>query len=170
MNYVHNMTKCQIAVVAVLLIFAIPLLLHACGMTFFINHTTSAPRGIYISIPGILEPGDFAAVECPQSIPEINVPEGYLLLKKAIGFPGDTYTVSGHTLTINGRVYPFVTFPYLPQLQQGTHRVPEGAILFLNDPPDSLDSRYFGPIPMDNVQTRAALFINCDAIEQFFSL
>lgn len=138
------------------------------GPIFYTNSTASAPRGIYLAIPGQVSYGDYAIVASPASIPDIHIQQGDLLLKKAAAFPGDTYEMTASRLAVNGRVYPVYHLPYLPVQPAGSYAVPEGTILFLNDPVISLDSRYFGPIPLDNVKHKVLLLINYDAIRAYF--
>ena len=84
--------------------------------------------------------------------------------KKAAAFPGDTYEMTASRLAVNGRVYPVYHLPYLPTQPAGSYAVPEGTILFLNDPVISLDSRYFGPIPQANIkkESRVARQLRCN--------
>ncbi len=120
------------------------------GHLFYINYTDSAPQGIYMVVPGkeALTYGDYAVVHIPMAIPALHVPADYLIIKKVQGLPGDTFTATPQTVAANGRVYPYFEKQGLPHLLHlGKQIVPQGTLLFLNDPPISLDSRYLGPIP-----------------------
>lgn len=171
MNYhvLKHFSKAQICMAAVLAAAATVLIANTfLGPIFYTNSTASAPRGIYLAIPGQVSYGDYAIVASPASIPDIHIQQGDLLLKKAAAFPGDTYEMTASRLAVNGRVYPVYHLPYLPVQPAGSYAVPEGTILFLNDPVISLDSRYFGPIPLDNVKHKVLLLINYDAIRAYF--
>lgn len=55
---------------------------------------------------------------------------------------------------------PISLSTYLPHIPSGDYVVGKGSILFLNDPHDSLDSRYLGPIAENRVKTKLVLV--CD--------
>lgn len=171
MNYhiLKYISKAQICVAAVLAATAAMLIANTFfGPIFYTNSTASAPRGIYLAVPGQLSYGDYAIVASPASIPDIHIQQGDLLLKKAAAFPDDTYEMTANRLAVNGRVYPVYHLPYLPTQPAGSYTVPEGTILFVNDPVISLDSRYFGPIPQANIKKKVMLLINYDAIRVYF--
>ena len=173
MNYLVRNRKIpwlKLSVAVILAVLAVLVGLHmAWGKIIYLNTTSSAPRGIYLAVPGELSYGDYAIVRCPQAIPTIHIPEGYLMLKKAAAFPGDTYEIKNSKLAANGKIYTIYHLDYLPQLQVGKQSVPEGTILFLNDPPDSLDSRYFGPISIQRVETKVIFLFPYDIFSPFFS-
>lgn len=171
MNYhiLKYISKAQICVAAVLAATAAMLIANTFfGPIFYTNSTASAPRGIYLAVPGQLSYGDYAIVASPVSIPDIHIQQGDLLLKKAAAFPDDTYEMTANRLAVNGRVYPVYHLPYLPTQPAGSYTVPEGTILFVNDPVISLDSRYFGPIPQANIKKKVILLVNYDAIRVYF--
>lgn len=171
MNYhiLKYISKAQICVAAVLAATAAMLIANTFfGPIFYTNRTASAPRGIYLAVPGQVSYGDYAIVASPASIPDIHIQQGDLLLKKAAAFPDDTYEMTANRLAVNGRVYPVYHLPYLPTQPAGSYTVPEGTILFVNDPVISLDSRYFGPIPQANIKKKVMLLINYDAIRVYF--
>lgn len=150
------------------LIAAFLLLRSFFGPVIYTNDTESAPRGIYVVAPDqYLTYGDYVIVHSPVDIPDIHIPKDFPLLKRVAAFPGDTYTVTDSTFKANGEIYTIHHLPWLPQLPHGTFAVPEGTMLFLNPPEDSLDSRYFGPIPMANVERKVLLLVNYDAIDRF---
>lgn len=171
MNYhvLKHLSKAQICMAAFLTVAAAILIVNSIfGPILYTNKTVSAPRGIYLTVPGNVSYGDYAIVASPSSIPAIHIQQGDLLLKKAAAFPGDTYEMTASRLAVNGRVYPIYHLPYLPTQPAGSYTVPKGTILFVNDPVISLDSRYFGPIPLDNVKHKVMLLINYDAIRAYF--
>ena len=84
------------------------------------------------------------------------------LVKRVVGLPGDTVQVQGGTLLVNGEpqnepylntdVVPDVTPPY------GPAKVPEGTFFALGDNRgNSRDSRFYGPVPMENLKGEAFL-------------
>lgn len=171
MNYhvLKHLSKAQICMAAILAAAAAMLTANTFfGPIFYTNRTASAPRGIYLAVPGQVSYGDYAIVASPASIPDIHIQQGDLLLKKAAAFPGDSYEMTASRLAVNGRVYPVYHLPYLPTQPAGSYAVPEGTILFLNDPVISLDSRYFGPIPQANIKKKVILLVNYDAIHSYF--
>lgn len=147
----------RIALAVLVLFLGTGALYLSIGPLFYVNHTDSAPQGVYMVVPGKnhLTYGDYAIVRMPMALPALNVPEGYLIIKKVQGLPGDTFTVTPQTVSANGKVYPYFTKEGLPHLLHlGKNSVPHGTLLFLNDPPISLDSRYLGPIPQALVVRR----------------
>ena len=161
----------QWAVITTILFIAILFLVNALfGPLIYTNDTASAPRGIYVVSPNQhLSNGDYVIVPAPMAVPAIHIQKDFPLLKRIAAFQGDTYTVKHDFLETdrNGNTYPIYHKPWLPQLSQGQYSVPEGQILCLNDPLYSLDSRYFGPLPLASVRKKVVLLINYDAIDQF---
>jgi signal peptidase I len=87
------------------------------------------------------------------------------LVKRVIGLPGETVTISDNHVLINGQV---LDEPYLPEGTQtaavGTYpcppsnpcQIPEGHVWVMGDNrPDSKDSRYFNSIPESKIVGRA---------------
>ncbi len=85
-----------------------------------------------------------------------------ILVKRVVGLPGDVVQVQGGTLLVNGEpqsesylntdVVPDVNTPYGPK------KVPEGTFFALGDNRgNSLDSRFYGPVPMENLKGEAFL-------------
>lgn len=150
----------------ILLLFGLYLSL---GKLFYTNTSASAPAGVYMVVPGShsLNYGDYAIVRCPLAIPSLHVPQNSLLIKKASALPGDTYTVTQEAVYVQGTMYPVYPSDQLPHnLSPGTHTVPEHTVFFLNDPPLSLDSRYFGPVPQDHIIHRVVLLLDFTHLEQ----
>lgn len=178
MNFAHKKTIIKkrikdspiiftgIAAVSVMFLLVIVFRL-AVGPLVYTNDSPSAPRGIYIAAPNQqIHYGDYVIVHCPQDMPELNVKKGFPMLKKAAGFTGDSYEVTGDALITRGRTYPIQHLSYLPQLKPVKAGVPINAMLFLNDPPDSLDSRYLGPISIKNIDKKVFLLISYDKINE----
>lgn len=153
---------------------------------FYVNYTDSAPHGLYLRVHGELSYGDYAVVPIPMDIttPGGTTKKGSLLLKKAIAFEGDHYTVRENVLQlvsplpktdnsdltyIQLRSYPINSSSYLPHLSPGNYTVPSNHILFLNDPEGSLDSRYLGPVNKADVISKVVLIVNYDYLLDILS-
>ena len=133
---------------------------------FSVNMSPSAPRGIYLVLPGeFYDYGDFLLVSCPKDYPPL-AKEGDTLLKTVRGFPGDRYTVTDKEITINNRSFPIYDKDYLPHLTPGVYVVPEGMFLCLNDPEISFDSRYIGPVPIANVKHKVIQLLDYDKLDE----
>ncbi|MGP0032400.1 MAG: signal peptidase I [Acidimicrobiales bacterium] len=94
------------------------------------------------------------------------------LVKRVIGLPGETISLSGGKVSINGRV---LAEPWLPASAQDSttpgpslapyslHRpfkVPAGDVFVMGDNRvDSCDSRYWGPIPESTIVGKVDLLI-----------
>lgn len=130
------------------------------------NASASAPIGFYFVEPaGRLEVTDLVAVDAPEPIASFLANGRYLppdtpLLKRVLGLPGQTVCRVGVLITVDsvemgaalerdrlGRPLPD---------WQGCRVIAEGEIFLMNwDVPDSLDGRYFGPVPAGSVIGRA---------------
>lgn len=80
-----------------------------------------------------------------------------VLIKRVIGLPGDRISASGGHVYIDGER---LIEPYLPEgtttSSFGPVTVPPGHVWVMGDNRgDSLDSRVFGPIPVDHIVGRA---------------
>lgn len=90
----------------------------------------------------------------------INLPGRYHIgpvskaFKRIIGLPGEAISSSGSTILVNGSP---LSEPYLPPGQEpgsavSTQSLPKDEYFVLGDNrADSLDSRYFGPIPLTSI-------------------
>lgn len=77
------------------------------------------------------------------------------LIKRVIGLPGDTITVQGGTVAVNGAplVEPYITEP---PVYNGTWDVPEDQYFVLGDNRnDSRDSHQWGFLPRENIIAKA---------------
>lgn len=155
--------KSKIFIVIIALLFLLLYLSFHVFHVFYYNSTTSATRGFYMAVPyTTLQKGDYAIVSCPKDYPPL-AKEGALLLKRVEGLPGDTFTVEADSLVLNNESYPiYHSVSYLPQLPQGTFKVPENMYLFLNAMPYSFDSRYIGPVTEDKIVKKVVLVFDAD--------
>ena len=130
------------------------------------NATASAPVGFYTVEPaGRIEVPELVAIMPPEPLAGFMVGRGYVardipLLKRVLGLPGQRVCRTGRTITVDnvemgealerdriGRDLP---------VWQGCRLIAEGELFLMNwDVRDSLDGRYFGPIPASSVIGRA---------------
>ncbi|PDS58806.1 MULTISPECIES: S26 family signal peptidase [Rhizobium] len=130
------------------------------------NASASVPIGLYdFDPPRHLEIGDLVAVMPDQPLADFMVERGYIgrgvpLMKRVMGLPGQQVCRAGNTITVDsvalgealdrdrlGRELP---------IWQGCRRIADGDIFLMNpDVRDSLDGRYFGPIPACTVIGKA---------------
>jgi conjugative transfer signal peptidase TraF len=133
-----------------------------------INHTASAPRGLWRIEPltGAVERGQWVSV-CPPDEPWFGrarergwlapgrCPGGFEPLLKQVGAaPGDILSVGAWGVEVNGRPLPN-SAPLvverggvrLDPFPAGSYAVEEGEVWLISTySPASLDSRYFGPM------------------------
>jgi signal peptidase I len=97
-----------------------------------------------------LRRGDVVLITLP---PRIKGPSKNAF-KRIVGLPGETISSSGSTILVNGSP---LSEPYIPAGQNPgpavlTQVIPRGEYFVLGDNrTDSLDSRYFGPIPLTSI-------------------
>lgn len=126
------------------------------------NASASVPLGLYrVERPTGLEIGDLVAVMPPEPLAAFMVTRGYIgadvpLLKQVAALPGQRVCRSGATITVDG-VALGEALPRdrlgrdLPDWQ-GCRLLQDGEIFLMNrEVRDSLDGRYFGPLPADAV-------------------
>lgn len=157
----------KIIVISVLsLFFSLGIYAFFFGKVIYSNMTHSDTKGLYIrTLDQHLSYGDHVILSgayAPR--PQLK------LLKRVMGFPGDRFTVTGDTLWIRGIPYPLMDDPRIPHLKLGDYIVPEGTVMCLNPAPDSFDSRYLGPLPIDKVENRVALVFSYEEIGSFLDV
>lgn len=131
------------------------------------NASASAPIGLYRIQPDPDPPaGALVAVAPPARLARWMAERGYLpegvpLLKHVAAKAGQRVCRIGDVLSVDARPVA-IAFAHdrrgrsLP-VWQGCHMLRPGELLLLNPAhPDSLDSRYFGPLPASAVIGRAA--------------
>ena len=134
--------------------------------TLIWNASASVPVGLYLIQPADdLDVTDLVAVTAPPLIAEFLSDRGYLpmgmpMMKRVLALPGQTVCREGLTVMIDaiamgaarerdgrGRLLP---------VWQGCHVIVAGELFLMNwQSADSLDGRYFGPIPASAVIGRA---------------
>lgn len=82
------------------------------------------------------------------------------LVKRVVGLPGDVIEVRGGSLLVNGepRDEPYLNIDVVVDINApyGPKEVPEGTFFALGDNRgNSLDSRFYGPVPMENLKGEA---------------
>jgi conjugative transfer signal peptidase TraF len=130
------------------------------------NVTASVPTGLYaIQQTNDRRPGELVAVRPPEPLAGFLAEGGYLpkgvpLLKHVAAVPGQRVCRIGLVVTVDGRrvgtarerdrrgrALPFWS---------GCRAIADGELFLMNpDAPDSLDGRYFGPLPATSVFGRA---------------
>jgi conjugative transfer signal peptidase TraF len=130
------------------------------------NASASTPLGLYdLAAPSGLKAGDLVAVRPPKPLADFMVGRGYIgrgvpLLKPVAALPGQQVCRVGRTVTVDG--VPFGEAQerdrrgrMLP-VWLGCHCIAPDQIFLMNPSVhDSLDGRYFGPLPRASVIGRA---------------
>lgn len=137
------------------------------------NATASAPIGLYrltaVDRPGL---GEMVAVMPPPSLARFMAERRYLplgvpLLKHVAARPGARICRKGARVTIDGRMVATAQTHDshgrpLP-IWRGCHVLKPTALFLLNTAPDSMDGRYFGPLPVTSLLGRATPVLTRDA-------
>lgn len=130
------------------------------------NASASVPIGLYAVQPArILHVTELVVVRPPEPLASFLAERGYLpkgvpLLKRVLALPGQAVCRTDRSITVDGiamgdaldrdrrgRALP---------VWQGCHAVAEGEVFLMNwQAEDSLDSRYFGPLPTATIVGRA---------------
>ena len=154
------------------IVFITGCLLYQAGMR--INLTSSLPLGIWKIDKSFtrIEKGDHVWFAATKEIADFALERGYLekntkcenntipLLKTVYGLPGDTYSFHDNEIRINNitvkntkrRINDSKERP-MPRISNGIVR--ENQLFVLTMHTHSYDSRYFGPIPIENVEGTA---------------
>ena len=130
------------------------------------NASASVPIGLYRIAPADrIEVADLVVVLPPEPLATFLAKGGYLprgvpLMKRVLALPGTTICRSGDTIFAYGTTYGVARHHdrhgrALPSWQ-GCRVLAEGEMFFMNwDAVDSLDGRYFGPLPATAIVGRA---------------
>ena len=143
------------------------------------NASASVPIGFYtVVLVGRIEVPDLVAVMPPEPFASFMAERGYVardvpLLKRVLGLPGQRLCRDGHLITVDGVLLGEARDRDslgrdLP-VWQGCRVIAEGEVFLMNpDIGDSLDGRYFGPLPASAVIGRATpLFTDKDGDGRF---
>lgn len=129
------------------------------------NASASVPVGLYrVHSVGHLTIGDLVAVQPPPALSDYLDERGYLprsvpLLKHVVALEGALVCRLGDRISIDLRPLGQAQAQdrdgrALPNWQ-GCHRLGAGEVFLMNpDAPDSLDGRYFGPLPRTAITAR----------------
>jgi conjugative transfer signal peptidase TraF len=130
------------------------------------NASASVPIGLYAVHPaGTLHVNELLVVMLPEPLATFlderrYLPKGVPLLKHVLALPGQTVCRSDHAITVDGVVMgealdrDHLSRP-LPNWR-GCRVVASGDVFLMNrQSGDSLDGRYFGPLPTTTVAGRA---------------
>lgn len=126
------------------------------------NASPSAPIGFYRVRPAErLEIPDLVVVDAPEPLERFAVERGYLppnipLLKRVVGLPGQTVCRIDRTISVDdveiGDALERDTFGRAMPVWQGCRRIAGDEVFLMNwDARNSLDGRYFGPIPANSI-------------------
>ena len=130
------------------------------------NASASVPIGLYVVQPArALHVTELVVVRPPEPLASFLAHRGYLpkgvpLLKRVLALPGQSVCRSGRTVTVDGIAMGDALDwdrrgRSLP-VWHGCRTITEGEVFLMNwQSEDSLDSRYFGPLPTAAIVGRA---------------
>ena len=155
-------------IAAVLVAVFVVLINFAPKMVYF-NKTRSLPLGLYVVIPGKnYRHGDIVVYRITEDVRQMMVERGYgsgdeTFLKHIGGLPGDRYCVFDEVILVNGEkrgdIQRYDRQGNPMPVMDGVHFVEAGHFLPLGEKTNSLDGRYTGTVPMENIVTRVVPFI-----------
>ncbi|MDN3563701.1 S26 family signal peptidase [Paeniroseomonas aquatica] len=129
------------------------------------NASASVPLGLYIAVPtDDIALGDLVLVRPPETLAAFLAERGYIargvpLLKHVVALPPQRVCAAGHAITVDGETVAHRRMAdrlgrRLPTWH-GCHRLESGEVFLLNPAePDSLDGRYFEPLPRTSIVAR----------------
>ena len=130
------------------------------------NASASVPIGLYAvrrALP--LYVGELVVVSPPEPLAQFFAARRYLplgvpLVKHVIALPGQTVCRTGRTITVDGitvgEALEHDRFGRVLPGWQGCRALASGEVFLMNTVPrDSLDGRYFGPLPLTTIVGRA---------------
>ncbi len=127
--------------------------------------SASVPLGLYAATPAeTIGHGDPVLVRPPETLAAFIVERGYvargvLLLKHVTALPPQVVCAEGTAITVDGETVAHRRMAdrlgRVLQTWHGCHRLESSEVFLLNPAePDSLDGRYFGPLPRTNIVAR----------------
>jgi conjugative transfer signal peptidase TraF len=130
------------------------------------NASASVPIGFYAVRPaGALHVNELLVVTPPEPLATFldarrYLPKGVPLLKHVLALPGQTVCRSGGAITVDGvAMGEALDRDHLGRplpVWQGCRVVATGEVFLMNRRADSLDGRYFGPLPATTIVGQAA--------------
>lgn len=129
------------------------------------NASASVPIGLYIvrrALP--LDVGELVVIIPPTPLAQLFAARQYLplgvpLLKHILALSGQTVCRDRRAITVDGttvgEAFESDRFGRALPDWQGCRTLGAGEIFVMNMPPDSLDGRYFGPLPLTTIVGRA---------------
>lgn len=143
------------------------------ALGYRVNFTASAPTGLWRTVPqapgATVQRGMIVEV-CPPDVGVVHamIARGYLeqgdcpagnmpLLKPVAAVPGDLVTIApGQPVSVNGRELPNTTQAVtMPAYPAGSYKVTANSVwLFSSYEAGSFDSRYYGPVPVENIRSQ----------------
>jgi type IV secretory pathway protease TraF len=141
-----------LAVVAVIVVGSLP---WTC-----LNLTGSAPRGLWLKsrVPAVVERGMWVILPAPASVKPW-VRGWWPLLKPVAAVAGERVCIMKETLWIRGqsygRVFAVANGRELPSLREGCATVSAGEVFLASAVRASMDSRYFGAVPVSALTAQA---------------
>lgn len=138
------------------------------------NASASAPVGLYrVDVGERPRLGDMVAIDPPAPLGGWLADRGYLprgvpLLKRVAGLPGSLVCRSGVFVTVDGvaaaRALPRDRLGRPLPFWLGCRVIGRDELFVLNAAPDSLDGRYFGPLPAAGLFGIARPLLTRDAL------
>jgi conjugative transfer signal peptidase TraF len=143
-------------------VFGLAALLAVGALPWYrVNVTSSAPRGVWrmLAVPPVVEKGMWVTLPAPASV-KAWAPHWANLLKPVAAVAGEPVCVTRDTLWIRGESFGRVLKQDaegtpLPRLREGCVVVAAGTVFLASAAPQSLDSRYFGSVPVAALTARA---------------
>ena len=129
------------------------------------NASASVPLGVYAAAPANdISLGDLVLVRPPETLAVLLAERGYVahgvpLLKHVAALPPQVVCAEGTAIMVDGETVAHRRMAdrlgrVLPAWQ-GCHGLESGEVFLLNAAePDSLDGRYFGPLPRTSIVAR----------------
>lgn len=144
---------------AIVLVTALALAIGALCQRLTLNTTSSLPRGLYLLRPARSPArGDIVAFAIPESFRALvsedgHLPLSYRLLKQLVAVPGDQVCVDDASFVVNWMLISRVAHEdsrgrLLPPAHLYCDTVPPGVGFVATEATTSLDSRFFGPVPL----------------------
>lgn len=129
-------------------------------MLALINESPSLPEGLYLRDPyGRPDRGAIVAVPQPAAVRSYlarrGMPADVRLIKRVAATDGDAVCSDGRWLVAPFRIVPVLARDRVGRrlpAWRGCRRLAPDERLLLGDTPDSLDSRYFGPVTTSRIE------------------